>query len=252
MHRFCRSSAHRSADRTRRTHPTTTDPRPSRTRPPSGHPNPRRTQGGNQIFQAPNRASVLMCKARPSEVRPSPTRSGHESALCPVRWLSLGFRWCSGRSLGSQRSARVARTRDTGRSLARSRSSGPRSGSDRGATAPQGSPLTGPAGSGCWRWRGKPVGDVVILVSSVVVRRDGGERCRRPPRWRSGWMFGWMADRGRATRLTLARTVSWSGYMMMDGVHSPGLDSHCAGARPFNLLRPPVTRSLPAGTRVTV
>jgi hypothetical protein len=36
--------------------------------------------------------------------------------------------------------------------------------------------------------------------------------------------------------------------MMMDGVLAPRLDSRTAGARPFNLCRPPVTWFLPAGT----
>lgn len=44
-----------------------------------------------------------------------------------------------------------------------------------------------------------------------------------------------------------------SGYMMMDReLAPPGLDSRSAGARPFNLLRPPVTRVSASGTQVTV
>jgi hypothetical protein len=37
----------------------------------------------------------------------------------------------------------------------------------------------------------------------------------------------------------------WSGHMMMMGSLLPGWDSRSAGARPFKLPRPPVTRFLP-------
>jgi hypothetical protein len=57
--------------------------------------------------------------------------------------------------LGGSRRARSSGFPRSGQIL-RAGGGGPGSRSDRGATAPQGAPLTGPAGRGCWRRRGKP------------------------------------------------------------------------------------------------
>ena len=70
---------------------------------------------------------------------------------------------------------------------------------------------------------------VVVLLGRVggVGRTDGRSR------------LGNHAYLGARTR------PCWSGHMMMMGSLLPGWDSRSAGARPFKLPRPPVTRFLP-------
>jgi len=54
-----------------------------------------------------------------------------------------------------------------------------------------------------------------------------------------------MADRGGQPCLPWCTDRPfWSGHMMMMGSFLPGWDSRSAGARPFKLPRPPVTRFL--------
>jgi hypothetical protein len=80
---------------------------------------------------------------------------------------------------------------------------------------------------------------IMVMVASSSLRVIGVTSVRTDGRSRLGNQAYLGADLWVMVRL---HDDGW-------GAFAPGLDSRSAGARPFNLLRPPVKRFLPAGTR---